>query len=66
MVWYIYGMKQKISDTLSEECRRLLRLLSERFGVSQAAVIELLVREKAREEGIHDPHADIPLPPAAS
>ncbi len=49
---YTCNMKRRTSHTLSEECKRLLRLLSERFGLSQASVIEFLVREKARQEGL--------------
>lgn len=45
-------MKKRTSHALSEECKRLLRLLSKRFGLSQASVIEMLVREKARQEGL--------------
>lgn len=44
--------KLKTSFSLSAECKRLLRLLSERFGISQTGTIEMLVREKARTEGI--------------
>lgn len=32
---------------LTEECRRLLVMLSEKRGISQAAVVESLVREEA-------------------
>ncbi len=32
---------------LTEECRRLLVMLSQRRGISQAAVVESLVREEA-------------------
>ena len=58
-------MKQKTSFTLSAECSRLLRVLAVWLGVSQAAVIELLVREKARKEGIDDPHENPTVPPNA-
>ena len=37
---------------LTEECRRLLALLSEDKGISQAAVIELLVRDEARRTDV--------------
>lgn len=47
-------MKRSTSFNLSEEGKRLLRVLSKYFGVSQAGVIEMLVREKAREEGLND------------
>ncbi len=32
---------------LTEECRRLLVMIAEKRGISQAAVIESLVREEA-------------------
>lgn len=32
---------------LTDECRRLLAMLSEKRGISQAAVVESLVREEA-------------------
>lgn len=32
---------------LTEECRRLLAMLSAKRGISQAAVVESLVREEA-------------------
>lgn len=32
---------------LTEECRRLLAMIAEKRGISQAAVIESLVREEA-------------------
>lgn len=38
--------------TLSPECRRLITLLSERFGISKTGIIEQVIREKARAEGI--------------
>lgn len=42
--------KQKTSFTLSVECKELLRSLSVLLGISQASVIEFLVRERARQE----------------
>jgi len=41
-------MKEKTSFTLSHEARELLRKISEKMGISQASVLELLIREKAR------------------
>lgn len=35
---------------LTNECRRLLVELAEQRGVSQAAIIELLVREEAHKQ----------------
>ena len=37
---------------LKPETRRLLRLLSERKGVTMTAVLEILVREEAKREGL--------------
>lgn len=44
--------KIKTSFSLSVECKRLIVLLSERLGISQTSVIEMLVREKSRRESI--------------
>ena len=44
-------MKEKTSFSLSAECKYVLRLLSKYLGISQASVIEMLVRERARYEG---------------
>ena len=46
--------KLRTSFSLSAECKHLLKLLSERFGISRASVIEMLVREKARMENVDD------------
>jgi len=45
-------MKQVTSYALSEECKCLLEMLAKHFGLSRASVIEMLVRERARQEGI--------------
>jgi hypothetical protein len=45
------GKKQK-NLYLSSEARRLLTALGLRMGVSETAVVELLVREKAARENI--------------
>jgi hypothetical protein len=37
---------------LSAQARQLLAVLSEQLGISETAVIELLVREKAQRENI--------------
>jgi hypothetical protein len=42
-------MKQKTSFALSDEARRLLLWLAAYFGVSQAGVIEMLLRDKMRQ-----------------
>ena len=44
--------KQGTSIRLTQEARRLLRLLADRWGVSQAAVLELLIRQCADKEGL--------------
>lgn len=44
--------KTSISFRLSSEARRLLKALSENLGISQAAVLEIVIREKARHEGV--------------
>lgn len=43
-------MKSKTSFALSDECRKLLAWLKKKLGVSQAGVIEIAVREKAKKE----------------
>jgi hypothetical protein len=44
--------KQKTSFSLTEEAKRLLAQIAKKNGISQAAVLELLIREKAKQEGI--------------
>lgn len=44
--------KHPTSIRLSDEGKRLLALLSEKLAVSQAAVLELAIREKAKREGV--------------
>lgn len=44
--------KKATSIRLSEEAKRLLKLLSEKLGVSQTAILELAIREKAEKEKI--------------
>ncbi len=44
--------KRKTSFSLSAECLRLLALLSRHLGLSMASVIELLIRKRARQEGV--------------
>jgi predicted DNA-binding protein len=44
--------KTLTSIRLTPEARRLLKLLSAKLGVSQAAILELLIRHKASEERI--------------
>jgi hypothetical protein len=41
-------MKRKTSFALSEDAIALLKRISEALGISQAAVLELLIRERGR------------------
>lgn len=58
--------KFKTSFTLSMKCKHLLRLLSERFGISRTGVIEMLVRERVRAEKIDDVGGQEPQDTTAS
>lgn len=44
--------KRLTSMRLSPEAKRLLALLAHKLGISQAAVLELAIREKARREEV--------------
>lgn len=44
--------KTRRNYMISDEGHRLLKLLARSYGVSMSAMIEILVREKADEEGI--------------
>lgn len=48
----ISSMKQPTSFRLSEQALRLLKLLADAKGVSQAAVIEMAIREMAQKDGV--------------
>ena len=37
---------------LTSEARRLLKLLSQKKGISMASVLETIIRKEAREEGL--------------
>lgn len=39
---------------LTEDCLGLLRILADRMGISKSSIIEVLVRKKAKEEGVRD------------
>ncbi len=58
--------KIKTSYGLTARCKRLLKLLADKHGVSQTDVIEMAVREKAEREGVHDTDTDVSLSPAKS
>jgi predicted transcriptional regulator len=46
-------MKNKpTSVRLSDDAKRLISELSRKLGVSQTAIIELAIREKAKREGV--------------
>lgn len=49
---YNESMERKTSTSvrLTPEAKRLLKLVAAKLGVSQAAILELLIRQKAREE----------------
>jgi hypothetical protein len=51
-MWYSQGMetKHKTSFTLTATAKALLSQLAEAQGISQAAVLELLIRQAAREQ----------------
>lgn len=53
--WYIVGMdtKQKTSFRLSQEAMQILRALAAKHGLTVTGILEMLVREKARAEGLH-------------
>jgi predicted transcriptional regulator len=46
-------MKNKpTSVRLSDDAKRLINLMSQKLGISQTAIIELAIREKAKREGV--------------
>jgi hypothetical protein len=49
--------KNAIGVRLTDEGLRLLRLLSGKTGVSQAGILEMAIRDKAKSEGL-----DVKLP----
>ena len=53
-------MKYPTSVRLSPMAKALLKALSERLGVSQSAVLEIAIREKARAEGVDAVPAQAP------
>lgn len=44
--------KRFTSMRLSPEAKRLLVALAQKLGVSQTAILELALREKAKREGV--------------
>src|SRR5215831_18739825 len=51
-LYYNWGMKRETHFRLTETARALLARLAEADGISQNAVMELLIREAARKRGI--------------
>jgi len=44
--------KKATSFRITEEAQRLLMKLAEKYGVSQTAMLELLIREKAKRDKV--------------
>jgi predicted transcriptional regulator len=52
---YNNGMsKQPTSVRLSDTAKRLIAKLSAKLGISQSAVLEIAIREKAKKERVQD------------
>lgn len=51
-MWYMKERKKATSIRLSEEGKLLRKLLADRLGLSESAVIELALRKLAEMEGI--------------
>jgi hypothetical protein len=45
-------IKSQISLRLTAEAQELLRLLAEKRGISKTAMLEILLRERADDEGV--------------
>jgi predicted transcriptional regulator len=48
----LLGVKNPFSIRISDEGKRLLAALAKKMGVSQAAVLEIAIREKAKKERV--------------
>jgi predicted transcriptional regulator len=48
----MYCIKKNTSVRLSENAQRLIKLLAEKLGVSQTAILELAIRCLAKREGL--------------
>jgi predicted transcriptional regulator len=44
--------KKSTTYRLTDDARRMLVAMAERLGISQSAVLELAIREKAKREGV--------------
>jgi len=49
---HVPSTKPQTNIRLSEEARSALQALAERDGISASAVVEMLIRERARKEGL--------------
>ncbi len=49
---YMNENKQPVTMRLTPETKHLLKLLAEQKGVSQAAIVEMLVRKEAKKEKV--------------
>jgi replication initiation and membrane attachment protein DnaB len=45
-------LKKRTSYTLSEQAKQLLAKLAEKYSISQTAMLEVLIREKAKQEDV--------------
>jgi hypothetical protein len=54
-------MKQATSMRLSIEAKRLLALLASKMSISQTAVVELAIREKAKKERVNAIEQTLPI-----
>jgi replication initiation and membrane attachment protein DnaB len=44
--------KKKTSHNLTLEALRLLKALAQKYGINQTAMLEIIIREKAKSEGL--------------
>ena len=49
--------KTKTSYNLSAEAKDVLSQLAHKFAVSQTAMLEMIIRERGRQEGVWDTEA---------
>jgi hypothetical protein len=54
LVWYIRLMsdKKKTTMLLTPEAKQLLEALAKKYGISQTALLEMILRDRARQEGL--------------
>ncbi len=46
--------KKKTSVTLSDEALRFLQILAKKYGINRTAILEIVIREKAKAENIDE------------